>query len=100
VSANIRVKIGWNKWGKEERQKKESHTSTATCLASSISTLLPARATIVFGFPTPKQTGENITYVSTNYVNYQFAWFCCPFTFSLTIPKKSNMKWGLREIKC
>jgi hypothetical protein len=33
----------------------ELHTSAGTCLASSISALFPARATIVFEFPTENE---------------------------------------------
>jgi len=80
-------------WKGGKTGKKESHTSAGTCLASSISALFPARATIVFGFPTPKQREKNITCVSTTYITIN-SLGCCPFTFSLTIPKNSNMKWG------
>jgi hypothetical protein len=71
-------------WKGGKTGKKELHTSAGTCLASSISALFPARATIVFGFPTPKQREKKHYLCINNLYNYQFDWFCCPFTFSLT----------------
>lgn len=81
-------------WKGGKAEKKESHTSAGTCLASSISALFPARATIVFGFPTPKQRGEKHYLCINNLSNYQFDWFCCPFIFSSTYPKTQTWKGG------
>jgi hypothetical protein len=70
------------------------HTSAGTCLASSISALFPARATIVFGFPTTK---NKLISCVTSVISHGLA--CNLITVPTTRHKqqemgKRNQVWG------